>query len=73
MASVVIEIEEQRPKLEDILVMNEFHEVFPKELPGLPPDREIEFKIDLLPRTTPISKVPYKMAPSKLRELKSQL
>ena len=70
---MVIETEEQRPKLEDIQVMNEFHEVFSEELPGLPSDRKIEFKIDLLPRTGPISITPYKMAPSELKELKSQL
>ena len=46
LASVVIEIEEQRPKLEDIPVVNEFHEVFPEVLTRLLPDREIEFKID---------------------------
>ena len=69
----VVEIKEQRPKLEDIPVVNEFPEVFPEELPGLPPDREIEFKIDLIPRTAPISKAPYRMAPSELNELKSQL
>ncbi|KAH9801781.1 Endonuclease [Citrus sinensis] len=73
LASVVIETEEQRPKLEDIPMVNEFHEVFPKELTRMPPDREIEFKIDLLPRIASISKAPYKMAPSELKELKSPL
>ena len=73
LASVVVEPEEQRPMLEDIPVVNEFLEVFSKELPGLPPDREIEFKIDLIPGTAPISKAPYRMAPSELKELKSQL
>ena len=73
LASVVIETKEQRPKLEDIPVMNEFHEVFPEELQGLPSDREIEFKINWLPRTSPISNTPYKMAPLELKELKSQL
>ncbi|KAH9763374.1 Endonuclease [Citrus sinensis] len=73
LASVVIETEEQRPKLEDIPMVNEFHEVFPKELTRMPPDREIEFKIDLLPRIASISKAPYMMAPSELKELKSPL
>ena len=54
-------------------MVNTFLEVFLEELPGLPPDREIEFKKDLLPRTAPISKVSYMMASSKLKELKSQL
>ena len=73
LASVVVEIEEQRPKLEDILMVNEFPEVFPKELLGLPLDREIDFKINLLPGTATNSKAPYRMSPSELNELKSQL
>ena len=62
LASVVIETEEQRPKFEDIPVVNEFPEVFLEELPELPPDWEIEFKIDLVSRTAPISKAPYRIA-----------
>ena len=73
LAIVVIETEDQKLKLEDIPVVNEFHEVFPKELLELPPDEEIKFKIDLLPETAPISKVSYMMAPLELKELKSQL
>ena len=49
-----------------------FPQVF-QEVPGLPPDREIEFSIELLPGTTPISKAPYRMAPPELAELKKQL
>ncbi|KAK1607066.1 hypothetical protein QYE76_030739 [Lolium multiflorum] len=60
-------------ELEDIPVVNEFQDVFPKELPGMPPDREIEFTIDLIPGTTPIAKAPYKMGPKELKELKEQL
>jgi hypothetical protein len=48
-------------------------DVFPEELLGIPPDREIEFTIDLLPNTAPISKAPYRMAPLELKELKDQL
>ena len=73
LASVVVETEEQRPKLEDILVVNELLKVFLEELLGLPPDGEIEIKIDLIPGTALISKVPYRMVPSELNELKSQL
>ena len=51
-------------------VVCKFPDVFPEELPGLPPDREIEFEIELLPGTTPISKAPYRMAPAELKELK---
>ena len=53
--------------------MREFPGVFPEDLSGLPPDREIEFSIDLLPGSNPISKAPYRMAPAELRELKAQL
>jgi hypothetical protein len=60
-------------KLEDIPVVNEFMDVFPQELLGMPPDREIEFTIDLKPGTSPISQAPYKMGPKELKELKEQL
>jgi hypothetical protein len=60
-------------KLEDIPVVNEFMDVFPQELPGMLPDREIEFTIDLKPDTAPISQAPYKMGPNELKELKEQL
>nr|XP_027093626.1 uncharacterized protein LOC113714026 [Coffea arabica] len=60
-------------KLEDVLVVNEFFDVFPDELKSMPPEREIEFKIDLVPGTAPIAKTPYRMAPAELMELKLQL
>uniref|UniRef100_A0A2N9FHE6 CCHC-type domain-containing protein n=1 Tax=Fagus sylvatica TaxID=28930 RepID=A0A2N9FHE6_FAGSY len=69
----VIDIEASEVKLKDISVVREFPDVFPKELPGLPPDREVEFSIDLLPGTGLISKAPYRMASTELRELKVQL
>jgi len=58
---------------EDIKVVNEFSDVFPEDLPGMPPEHEIEFIIDLLPGTAPISKRPYRMAINELEELKKQL
>jgi hypothetical protein len=57
-------------KLEDIHVVRQFPDVFPDDLPGMPPERAIEFKIELQPGTAPISKAPYKMSPTKLKELK---
>ncbi|XP_052197382.1 uncharacterized protein LOC127804547 [Diospyros lotus] len=60
-------------ELESVRVVKEYPEVFPEELPGLPPQREIEFLIDLVPGTQPISIPPYKMAPAEMRELKEQL
>ncbi|KAM1344659.1 hypothetical protein ACFX2H_033924 [Malus domestica] len=59
--------------MEDVRVVRYFSDVFPEDLPGLLPDREVEFVIDLLPGTNPISLTPYKMAPAELRELKMQL
>ena len=60
-------------RLEDIPVVKEFPDVFPKELPGMPPDREVEFTIDLIPGTSPIAQAPYKMGPKELEELKVQI
>ena len=63
----------QTTTLCDIPVVCEFLDVFPEELPGLPPDREVEFKIELVPGTAPISRRPYRMPPNELAELKVQL
>nr|XP_027067807.1 uncharacterized protein LOC113693474 [Coffea arabica] len=60
-------------KVENVPVVCEYLEMFPEELTSLPPEREIEFKIDLHPGTEPISKTPYRMAPAELKELKIQL
>jgi hypothetical protein len=59
--------------IEDVPVVWEYPDVFPEELPGMPPDRDIEFVIDLIPGTSPIAKRPYRMAAPKLAELKKQL
>ncbi|GKC14304.1 putative reverse transcriptase domain-containing protein [Tanacetum coccineum] len=60
-------------RLEDILVVREFSEVFPKDLPGLPPIRQVEFQIDLIPGTAPVARAPYRLAPSEMQELSNQL
>ena len=57
----------EETKLTDACVVYRFPDVFPEELPGLSPDREIEFEIELLPRIAPLSKAPYRMAPMKLK------
>ena len=57
----------------NIPIVREFIDVFPDELPGLPPEREIEFGIELQPNTQPISIQPYRLAPAELTELKKQL
>ncbi|KAM0026019.1 putative transcription factor interactor and regulator CCHC(Zn) family [Helianthus debilis subsp. tardiflorus] len=61
------------PKLEDILVVKEFLDVFPEDLPGLPPQRQVEFRIDLVPGAAAIAKAPYRLAPSEMQELSTQL
>ncbi|XP_070016014.1 uncharacterized protein [Nicotiana sylvestris] len=61
------------PSLKDIPTVCDFPDVFPDDLPRLPPEREIEFPIDLVPGTTHISIAPYRMAPTELKELKAQL
>jgi hypothetical protein len=61
------------PKIQDILVACELSDVFPKDLPGLPPERDVEFVIELKPGTAPISRRSYRMPPNELAELKTQL
>jgi hypothetical protein len=58
---------EDKPKLEYFVVLHDFRDMFVGEIPELPPRREIDFSIDLLPISTPISKAPYRMSLPKLR------
>ncbi|WOH00583.1 hypothetical protein DCAR_0519949 [Daucus carota subsp. sativus] len=57
----VVDLNAESPSIERIPVVNEFRDVFPNELPGLPVDREIEFAIDLAPSTEPVSRAPYQV------------
>ncbi|KAL8108946.1 hypothetical protein AgCh_025152 [Apium graveolens] len=59
----IVDTEKKAPSLDEIPVVSEFSNVFPDEFPGLPPDREIEFSIDLIPGAGPVLKAPYHMAP----------
>nr|GFA93965.1 putative reverse transcriptase domain, aspartic peptidase domain protein [Tanacetum cinerariifolium] len=61
------------PSIHDQPIVFEFPDVFPDELLGIPPFREVEFNIELIPGAEPISKVPYRMDPIELKELKDQL
>jgi hypothetical protein len=61
------------PKIQDIPVVCEFLDVFPEDLPGLPPKRDVEFVIELKPDTAPISRRSHRMPPNELAELKTQL
>jgi hypothetical protein len=61
------------PEIQDIPVVCEFLDVFPEDLPGLPPERDVEFVIELKPAIAPISRRSYRMPPNELAELKTQL
>ncbi|XP_048502897.1 uncharacterized protein LOC125498684 [Beta vulgaris subsp. vulgaris] len=61
----------QEVKLKDVPVVREYPDVFPDELLGIPPERDVEFSIDLTPGTAPLSKAPYRMASAELQELKA--
>ena len=69
----VVDMRMEGAQLQGISVVCEFSDVFPEELPGLLPDREIEFTIEIIPGIAPISIAPSRMAPIKLKELKIQL
>ncbi|GJR45194.1 putative reverse transcriptase domain-containing protein [Tanacetum coccineum] len=61
------------PKISDISVVREFVKVFPNDLKGLPPQRQVDFRIKLIPGATPVAKSPYRLAPSEMQELSEQL
>ncbi|XP_070005153.1 uncharacterized protein [Nicotiana sylvestris] len=63
----------ESPTIDSVPVVREFVDVFPSNLPGMPPDRDIDFCIDLAPGTQPISIQPYRMAPNELKKLKEKL
>jgi len=68
--------EESQPKdktIDDVPVVRDYAKVFPEELPGMPPDRDVEFVIDLMPGTGPIAKRPYRMSVDEQAELKKQI
>ncbi|GJW60367.1 putative reverse transcriptase domain-containing protein [Tanacetum coccineum] len=69
----VTEKEKSEKRLEDVPVIRDFPEVFPDDLPGLPPPRQVEFKIDLVPGAAPVARAPYRLAPSEMKELSEQL
>ncbi|GJR36517.1 putative reverse transcriptase domain-containing protein [Tanacetum coccineum] len=69
----VIDTSYEKKSAKDVPVVNEFIDVFPEDLPGIPPKRQVEFRIDLIPGATPIAKTPYRLAPSEMKELMSQL
>ncbi|GJX77223.1 putative nucleotidyltransferase, ribonuclease H [Tanacetum coccineum] len=72
-AKVLKSVKKDEPKLGDIPIVRDFEDVFPEDLSGLPPQRQVEFRIDLVPGATPIAKSPYRLAPSEMQELSGQL
>nr|GEU96942.1 putative reverse transcriptase domain-containing protein [Tanacetum cinerariifolium] len=68
MIQVVEKKKSDEKRLEDIPVVREFPDVFPEDLPGLPPIRQVEFQIDLIPGTSPVAHAPYRIAPSEMKE-----
>nr|GFB07498.1 putative reverse transcriptase domain-containing protein [Tanacetum cinerariifolium] len=69
----VMEKKSKEKRLEDVPAICDLLEVSPEELPGLPPSRQVEFRINLVPRATPVARAPYRLAPSEMRELSVQL
>ena len=68
-----LEEEENGPHLKDYPVLQEFRDIFPSKLPGMPPPRTVDFHIDLVPGAQPVSRAPYRMTTNELNELKIQL
>ncbi|GJV19264.1 reverse transcriptase domain-containing protein [Tanacetum coccineum] len=63
----------KKKQLQDVPIVKNFPEVFPEDLPGLPPTRQVEFHIDLVPGAAPVARAPYRLAPSEMKELADQL
>ncbi|KAI3809203.1 hypothetical protein L1987_25173 [Smallanthus sonchifolius] len=69
----VVQKEDKEKSIQDIPIIRDFPEVFPEDLSGLPPVRQVEFRIDLIPGANPVARAPYRLAPSEMQELASQL
>ncbi|GJR17068.1 putative reverse transcriptase domain-containing protein [Tanacetum coccineum] len=67
------ETEASEKRIEDVPVVRDFPEVFPEDLPGLPPTRQVEFHIELIPGTAPVARAPYRLTPAEMKELAEQL
>ncbi|GJX51218.1 putative reverse transcriptase domain-containing protein [Tanacetum coccineum] len=68
-----IEDKSGEKRLEDVPIVRDFPKVFPEDFPGLPPTRQVEFQIDLVPGAAPVARAPYRLAPSEMKELSEQL
>nr|GFB89106.1 reverse transcriptase domain-containing protein [Tanacetum cinerariifolium]GFD44673.1 reverse transcriptase domain-containing protein [Tanacetum cinerariifolium] len=63
----------ERKQVKDVPIVQDFPEVFPENLPGLPPVRPVEFQVDLIPGAAPVARAPYRLAPSEMKELSERL
>ncbi|GJS11456.1 putative reverse transcriptase domain-containing protein [Tanacetum coccineum] len=72
-AKALMNAKVDEPRIRDIPVVRDFTDVFLEDLLGLPPQRQVEFRIDLVPGATPVAKSPYRLAPSEMQELSGQL
>ncbi|GKD03446.1 hypothetical protein Tco_1178420 [Tanacetum coccineum] len=63
----------EEKRLEDVSIIREFPKVFPEDLPGLPPARQVEFQIDLVPGAAPVARASYRLAPAEMQALSTQL
>jgi hypothetical protein len=70
---VLESVEDDKPNLEDHPILREYRDMFPEEVSGLPPRRDIDFSIELAPGAVPVSRTPYRMSTPELVELKLQL
>nr|GFC70539.1 putative reverse transcriptase domain-containing protein [Tanacetum cinerariifolium] len=68
-----VEDKSEKKRLKDVPIVQNFLEVFPEDLPGLPPTRPVEFQIDLVPGAAPVARAPYRLAPFEMKELAKQL
>ncbi|GKA57792.1 putative reverse transcriptase domain-containing protein, partial [Tanacetum coccineum] len=68
-----VEDKSEKKRLEEVPIVQDFLEVFPEDLSGLPPTRQVEFQIDLVPGAAPVARAPYRLAPSEMKELSEQL
>nr|GFC73585.1 putative reverse transcriptase domain-containing protein [Tanacetum cinerariifolium] len=71
-ATKTIKDKSKEKQLEDVPIVRDFSEVFPEDLPGLPPTRQVEFQIDLIPGAAPVARAPYRLAPFEMKELSDQ-
>nr|GFB96648.1 putative reverse transcriptase domain-containing protein [Tanacetum cinerariifolium] len=69
----MIKDKSEEKRLQDVPIVRDVSEVFPEDLPGLPPTRQVEFQIDLIPGAAPVARAPYRLAPPEMKELSDQL